>query len=170
MSYTKTIVSIALFAAITCALTIFPSFPMPTGGYIHLGDAVIILSVFFLGKFSPVSAGIGSALADLILGYVMYVPATLIIKAAMALTAYGIYSLRRTNFTFVLGAVACEAVMSAGYFLYDSILFGIAVAAPSALLGLTQFAGGAIIGIALYFLLKDSGLKNLLHVTDKCDK
>ena len=47
---TKTLVMTALLAALTCAATMSIRIPTPgTGGYIHPGDAIVILSGIILG-------------------------------------------------------------------------------------------------------------------------
>ena len=47
---TKKIILAALFAALTCAATMSIRIPTPgTGGYIHPGDAIVILSGVILG-------------------------------------------------------------------------------------------------------------------------
>lgn len=69
----------ALFAALACVATMSIRIPTPgTGGYIHPGDAIVILSGVVLGPgYGFLAAGIGSALSDLIGGYFVYVPITI---------------------------------------------------------------------------------------------
>ena len=56
-----------------------------TQGYVHLGDAVIFISVLVLGKkYGTFAAGVGSAFADIFSGYAYYAPWTLVVKALMA--------------------------------------------------------------------------------------
>ena len=78
----KKIVMAALFAALACAATMSIRIPTPgTGGYIHPGDAIVILSGVVLGPvWGLLAGGIGSALADLLGGYLTYVPITFVIK------------------------------------------------------------------------------------------
>ena len=89
----KKIVMSALFAALACVATMSIRIPTPgTGGYIHPGDAIVILSGIVLGPlWGLLAGGIGSALADLLGGYFIYVPITFIIKGMVALTAGLIY-------------------------------------------------------------------------------
>ena len=70
----KKIVMTALFAALSCVATMSIHIPTPgTGGYIHPGDAVVILSGVILGPvYGLLAGGIGSAMADLIGGYFIY--------------------------------------------------------------------------------------------------
>lgn len=72
----------AAVAVATAALVI----PVPnTGGYIHMGDSMIFLSVLVLGwKYGAFASGVGSAIADVVLGYAQWAPATLMIKTLMA--------------------------------------------------------------------------------------
>ena len=64
----KKIVMAALLAAFACVATMSIRIPTPgTGGYIHPGDAIVILSGVILGPvWGLLAAGIGSAMADLI--------------------------------------------------------------------------------------------------------
>ena len=83
------VVFVALFAALICVGTMLVQIPIPaTGGYANLGDGVILIAAFLMGTgYATAAAGLGSMLADLLLGYVSYAPGTLIIKAGAALIA-----------------------------------------------------------------------------------
>ena len=75
----KTVMS-ALFASLACIATMSIRIPTPgTGGYIHPGDAVVILSGIVRGPaWGLLAGGIGSALADLLGGYFFYIPITFV--------------------------------------------------------------------------------------------
>lgn len=110
-------------AALACGATMVIRVPSPTGGYMNLGDCVVILAGCLLGPAGGAAAGgIGSALADLLAGYPAYVPATLVIKAIMGALVGGIY--RRSRRLLPLGALAAETVMVLGYWLFDGFLMG----------------------------------------------
>ncbi|PKM56774.1 MAG: hypothetical protein CVU98_09495 [Firmicutes bacterium HGW-Firmicutes-3] len=83
---TKTLTYSGLMAALTFISTSILSFPSPfTGGYIHIGDALVLSCGVVLGKRNgALAAGIGSALADIYLGYASWALPTFIIKALMA--------------------------------------------------------------------------------------
>ena len=83
---TKKIILAALFAALACVATMSIRIPtIGTGGYIHPGDAIVILCGVILGPvWGFLAAGIGSCMADLLGGYFVYVPITLIIKGLVA--------------------------------------------------------------------------------------
>ncbi|NLP30670.1 MAG: ECF transporter S component [Clostridiales bacterium] len=84
---TNKLILTGLMIAITAVATMVIAIPIPfTSGYIHLGDSMVFLSVFILGwRYGAIAAGVGSALADLFLGYVHWLPWTLCIKAIMAI-------------------------------------------------------------------------------------
>ena len=86
---TKKIVMTALFAALACVATMSIRIPTPgTSGYIHPGDAIVILSGIILGPaYGFLAAGIGSCMADLLGGYFIYVPITFAVKGLVALFA-----------------------------------------------------------------------------------
>ena len=77
----------AVFAALILVSTMFLSIKLPNG-YANLGDGFVIVGALLLGKYyGACAAAIGTGLADLFEGYALYAPATIIIKALMALVA-----------------------------------------------------------------------------------
>jgi len=85
-SKSKRLAYAGLMTALTTISTAALAIPTPfTGGYIHLGDAMVLSCGVVLGKkYGALAAGIGSALADLLLGYTQWVLPTLVIKGLMA--------------------------------------------------------------------------------------
>jgi uncharacterized membrane protein len=126
---TKKWVMAALFAALTTICTMIIKIPTPTGGYIHPGDGMVLLCGIVLGPgMGALAAGIGSMLSDLFSGYLVWVPATFIIKALTAAVAGVLF--RKTSRLFagnktastvrvVLGGIIGEAIMVFGYFLFE---------------------------------------------------
>ena len=148
------LVMTGLFMAMTCVATMVLVVPSPTGGYMNLGDAVVLLGAFLLGPvYGGLAGGIGAALADLLAGYAMYAPATLVIKILMGLAAGILYRCIGNGWKTV-GLVGCgvvaEGIMVIGYWLYDGFLLkslaGSAVGIPA---NLVQ----AVFGIAAATLL-----------------
>ena len=156
----KKLLMTALFAALACVATMSIRIPTPgTNGYIHPGDAVVILSGIILGPFwGMLAGGIGSALADLIGGYFIYVPITLVIKGLIALIAGVVYQkigkTSKTRYTAViLGGVTDIILVAGGYFLCESFMYGAAGAAASIPANIIQGIGGLIIACVLYPIL-----------------
>ena len=76
----------ALFAAAVAATTAYVlHIPLPTGGYVHVGDALIYLAACLLPTPWAMAAGaVGGAVADLLTAP-MWAPATFVIKALLCL-------------------------------------------------------------------------------------
>lgn len=137
-------------AALTTVATLLIQIPSPTKGYINLGDVLVNLSAWILGPvYGAAAAGIGSAMADLISGYTVYAPATLIIKAAMAVVSYLVFSKvsgkYKTFPALASGAVAAEIVMVAGYAVFAGFLYG---SVSSALLSVPENIVQGVFGAA----------------------
>lgn len=126
---TKKLVIGALLAAFTTVATMVIKFPTPTFGYIHLGDGLVLLCGIVLGPIGgALAAGIGSMFADLFTGYVIFAPATLLIKATTAMLAGYLFHKSNWNLTkkTLLCAIPSECIMVIGYFLYEIALTMIA--------------------------------------------
>lgn len=152
------LVLVSVFAALCCVATMVIHIPIPaTNGYINLGDCVVLLGAFMLGPvYGMAAGGIGSMLADILLGYAAYAPGTLVIKGLMALCAALMFrALRgRSRFAPVLGALTGELIMVIGYFAYESLLLGYGLAAAASIpANAVQGVGGAVAGIVLYHAL-----------------
>ncbi|MEZ3487150.1 MAG: ECF transporter S component [Lachnospiraceae bacterium] len=156
----KKTVMTALFAALACVATMSIRIPTPgTGGYIHPGDAIVILSGVILGPaWGFLAAGIGSAMADLIGGYFIYVPVTFAVKGIVACLAGIIYHrigrTSRSQYTAViLGGIVDIIFVAGGYFLCEIPLYGLSAAMASVPANLIQGLSGLIIAFVLYPIL-----------------
>ena len=140
----------------TLLLTLI-SIPLPSGyGYVNLGDAGVFLSAMLLpGWLGALAAGVGAALADLILGWAIYAPMTLLVKGTTALLA-GL-ALRRAKKIAIPLALLCCLIIPLGYFLYETIL----LTAPVAVVNILPNALQAILGASLGTLV-GRHLKKLL--------
>ncbi|MDR2133401.1 MAG: ECF transporter S component [Clostridiales Family XIII bacterium] len=83
---TEKLILTGLMTALIAATTAVIAIPVPfTNGYVHPGDSMIFMAVLLLGRRrGALAAGIGSALADTLLGYFLWAPFSLVIKAGMA--------------------------------------------------------------------------------------
>ena len=135
---TRTIILTALLAALTTVATMVIRIPTPLagGGYIHLGDGLVLICGILLGPgLGAVAAGVGSMLADVFAGSSAYVPATLAIKALTAAAGGWLYhrmaghSSLHTPVRVALAGIPAEVIMVAGYYLYE---VGLQIAAGSA--------------------------------------
>lgn len=152
-------VAAAMLAALTCIATLVLVIPIPiaSGGYINLGDCIVLLSGWFLGPvYGCAAAAIGSFLADVFTGFLAYAPATLLIKGLMALLAGLLFQTLRKAcpkqhfVSRLLSAVLCELFMAGGYFLYECLLLGNGIAAVAGIpWNLLQGAAAVILAVPL---------------------
>ena len=146
----------ALFAALISLATMLIRVPSPLGGYINLGDGIILVAAMLLNPVSAmIAAAIGSATADLLSGYPMYAIGTLIIKGLAAFVAATVVRHKARgriypNRAILLAGVCGEAVVVAGYFLYGALALGYGLAAVASIPGdLCQGVLGVIVMILL---------------------
>ena len=142
-----------MLAALVLVATSFFKLPVSlTQGYIHLGDGFILLGAALLsGHTAVIAAALGSALADLLGGYTMYVLPTFLIKGAVGLVAAWTFAKQRPLWLRALGMVLAEAVMVLGYFFVEWLVlgYGLAAAASAIFPNIVQGLSGVIIGLAL---------------------
>jgi len=106
----------AVFTALVCVATIIFSIYIPaTEGFFNIGESMVFLSALLFGPFvGAFAGGVGAALADLLLGFPHYAPATIIVKACEGAV---VGALKKRNpklssrldwkfFTVILGVVA----------------------------------------------------------------
>ena len=127
MKHTKKLVLTALFAALTFCATFVIKVPTVTGGYVNLGDSLVLTSAWVLGPVGILSAALGSALSDLLGGYPIYILPTFIIKGLMAFVAWGLFKIipiKRTFVSRVIGAIAAEIIMVGGYYIVEAVFMG----------------------------------------------
>lgn len=153
----------ALFAALACVATMVISFPIPaTQGYINMGDCMVLMSGWILGGlYGALAGGIGSALADLLLGYTVYAPGTFIIKALMAAAAFLVFTALKNKLpspvSRIISGICAEAIMVAGYFLYESVFLGYGLGAvPSIFSNLIQACGGLVLSVLIMEIIKSN--------------
>ena len=168
----RKIVIAALLAAMVTAATYVIKIPF-VGGYINFGDILVIISGWIAGPvYGALAAAIGSALCDVMAGYVAYVPATFIIKGLVAVTAFYGYRKIRNIFGMIFSAFVGEVLMVAGYFLFEALFMGLGwgalVSVPyNCIQGSVSFVGAAVLFCAIS---KNKYLKNEAEVLKKVDK
>ena len=129
-STTKKIVISSIMAVLVFVATNIIKIPFSSQGYFNIGDCVVLLCGWILTpSYAFLAAGIGSLLADVFSGYIIYAIPSLIIKGFMAVSAHYIYKLlsMRINkiIARVLSGLAGELVMVLGYFIFEVFLYGV---------------------------------------------
>lgn len=162
-----------LAAALMCmiiVLTMFIKIPVPmTQGYVHLGDAVIFLSVLILGrKYGAACAGLGSMMADIFCGMVIWAPWTFVIKFAMAYVmgvilegSGSVVSKGREISAMLCGGI----IMTIGYFIAEWVIYGNwAIAVLGIPWNIGQFTVGVVLaGVVSVYLCKSPAKKSFTY-------
>lgn len=157
----------SVMAALTFVMMLI-SVPLPGGGYANLGDAAVLISGAALGALcGGISAGVGAAIADVVLGFPIYAPGTFLIKAMVAMTAAFTVKIakratgiRKTLITVMMFALG-EVIMAVGYFIYEFVILGYGAGAVSGLIGnIAQGAVCLILGVFLYAALGKIKINN----------
>lgn len=143
-----------MFAALTCVATMIIKIPSPLNGYLNLGDCIVLVSAWILSPgYAFFAAGVGSALADLFSGYVVYAPATFVIKGLMAIVAFEVFKLLSRKLkslpSRIISGVCAEIVMILGYFVFEGFMYGFAPSLVNIPANAIQGLAGIIVGTLL---------------------
>jgi len=161
---TNSLTFLGLLIALVVVSTMVITIPIPgTQGFIHLGDSMIFLVAVFFGKRKgAIAGGLGSALADLLLGYSHWILPTLVIKSIMGYVV-GLIAEPNSTRLFTPRNVFALAVgalwMVTGYFFAGAALKGsFIVSLGSVPANLLQGFGGAAIFAPLGMALRKTGV------------
>ena len=153
---TKKLVTAALFAALACVATMIIKIPSPLkGGYLNIGDCIVLLCGWMLSPvYGFVAAGLGSGLADLLSGYLIYAPATFIIKGLMALIACYTFKLIHKSLGHnlparIVSGILAEIVMVLGYYVFEGFIYGFIASVVNIPANAIQGIVGLILGTIL---------------------
>ena len=168
------IVIASLLAALCCVATMVIQIPTPTGGFVNLGDTVIVFASSLLSPvYAFLAAGIGSALSDILAGYPQYAAATFVIKGLMALVmclllrAFCKISKDTSFYSIVFTVIAAlcgEVIMVGGYFLFEAAVLSYGMGAVASVIpNMVQAAAGILGGTILTTLVKKTKIHTLLQ-------
>lgn len=116
----KTLALSSVFIGAIVLLTMWPTFPiLLVGGYFNFGDVLVMSMGYTLGFPFAALAGVGAALADLLLGWGQYALFTLIIKGIEA--SIIVFFVKQDKIPFYAYLLA-GIWMAAGYGLTDAFL------------------------------------------------
>jgi uncharacterized membrane protein len=163
------LVMTALFTAICCVVTMIIQIPSPLKGYVNIGDSVVLLAGWLLQpQYGILAAGLGSALADIFSGYILYAPVTFVIKGLMALNAYycfkGFNKVLNKSMSRIISGIISELIMIVGYLIFDGILYGFMAAFATISSSFIQGFAGLILGITLVNVCEKSFMIRMRNV------
>ena len=148
----------ALLAAFVCVATMIIRLPSPLGGYINLGDCVVLISGWLLSPlYGFAAAAVGSAMADVFSGYIMYAPATFVIKGLMALCAHYIGK-KGGLMRNIMGGTCAEALMVVGYYVFEGFVYGFVPSLVNIPANAVQGLFGVVSAVVLIKLFEKHGI------------
>ena len=136
-----------VFAVIVLLTTLTGAFaPIGEGAYLHIGDAFIYLVALLLPTPYAVGAAvIGSSLADILLHSSIYIPATIVTKAAVVIVAKALLRYAKTPLMQDVLVSLCGIVNILGYFLAECMMHGINGAASGIMFNALQALACALV-------------------------
>ncbi|NLZ45844.1 MAG: TIGR04002 family protein [Clostridiales bacterium] len=145
----KLLTMTALLAALVYVLTAFLHIPT-NNGYTHVGDGVVFLAASMLPLPYAMAVGaIGAGLADTLSGFIIWLPATFIIKAVTSLYFTNkkpkILCLRN-----ILAVIPAWLTCVAGYTLYEGTFIS---NYKAAIIALPSYTIQIVASMAVYILL-----------------
>lgn len=155
----KRITMTAMFAALICILTYFIKIPT-LNGYINIGDTLILLiGVLLPPVYSFFASAIGSSLADIFSGYMIYAPITFLIKGSISVISYFIYNAlkkKSNNFmSLLISFIIAELFMVTGYYIFEGFMYGFIASLANILFNLSQGIVSIIIALLLHKIIKN---------------
>jgi len=151
---TREIAISAIMAALVCATTLLIQIPIPaTQGFFNIGDAMVMVAALTFGPIVGFFAGgVGSSLADLIGGWYVWIPFTLVIKGLEGFLAGSIMVLDDEDKGVkkkIVAWIVAGSEMVVGYFLVQYYMYGLGAALTEMPFNIMQMVVGGIIGIPL---------------------
>ena len=153
---TNLLVKYSVLIAMTTVMTMVIRIPtIGTNGYLNLGDMVVFIAAMMLGKKGGfVVGGIGSSLADILLGYTHYAPITFVVKGLEGFIA-GIILETKIGKKYPLIATVVGGVwMALGYYFAETFMYGAKAALAGIPGNIMQGLFGAVTAVILFKALK----------------
>jgi len=147
----------AVMTAVIAVLTFAVQIPIPaTGGYIHFGDVgVYFTSLAFGPVVGLVGGGLGCALADVLSGYAVWAPLTLVAHGLQGFIA-GYFGKGKGLTRMLIGWGLGSVALIATYFLGEWFMYGLGYGGALSEVGpnFIQEAVGGLIGIPLVLAVR----------------
>ena len=151
-------IALTALTVVVALMTLFVRIPLPSRGYFNFGDVAVVFSGLVLGQLAQrrkffwgaAAGGVGSAMADIVGGFGMFAPITLVAKGLEGgLCALASGKPRSARWIFLLLG---GAAMVGSYFIAEALMpnIGLQGAVSEVVPNLIQ-AGGGIAGGTLTY-------------------
>jgi len=151
------IAAAAVFASLVFVTTYLFTINIPaTSGYFNFGEAIIYVASILFGPIAGgLAGGIGAATSDVLLGYAVFAPGTLVIKIIEGLIVGFLYlklqkRLANRTISATIAITTGGLEMVAGYLIYEQIIgYSLTNALFEVPFNLVQMAVGLFIAIPI---------------------
>ena len=166
---------ISIFTALNFVITYWIQIPIPaTGGYINIGDITVMFTALLFGPIiGGIAGGLGPMLADIFSPYIIYAPATVVIKGIEGFLIGLISNPKdckgRVSYRDIIAVLIGGILIPLGYFIYEAFILGLGVAVALVEMpgNFFQFGFAAIGSILLITASRKNIIESLPQVFDK---
>ena len=127
-SPTRQIVTAALGIALVFAFTSFVNVRLPiaaNGGLIHLGNVpLFIIAILYGRRLGALAGGLGMALFDVVGGWLLWAPFTLVIVGLMGYSVGAICENRRSLAAYAVALTVACLIKVVGYYAAEGLIYG----------------------------------------------
>lgn len=153
----KAVIQLSLMAVMSATVTVGTlviRIPNPMGGYFNVGDVMIFVAALtFNPLVAGVAGGLGSAIADMLMGYVVFAIPTFVIKGLEGLLASRITN-KKSIYRDVLAVIVAGIAMIVGYFIVEVFMWGIGGAIAEVPANIAQIFLGGVVGVPIAVILR----------------
>lgn len=125
---TRQVVFGALFIAMVFVCTAFVNVRLPiaaNGGLVHLGNVpLFFIAIWYGRRYGALAGGIGMALFDVMSGWALWAPFTLVIVGLMGYVVGAICEKNCTMGRITLALLAACLIKITGYYVAEAIIYG----------------------------------------------
>ena len=148
-NHTRLMCISGIFSALVFVITAYLHIPT-YNGYVHCGDGLIFIAACILPMPYSIMIGVlGALLADLLTGFAIWAPGSVVIKGMLAIlfTCKSNKIITKRNLFMLLPAALISAL---GYYLYEALITGSLVASLAGIPGsLVQAVASSVVFVAL---------------------
>ena len=134
------------------------------GGLIHLGNVPLFIAAILFGKRTGmIAGGIGMGLFDLLSGWTLWAPFTLVIVGCMGLVVGAVTENKKTFPRYILAMVLACVIKIVGYYIAEGFIYGNWIAPVSSIPGnLVQIGVAAVITLIIIEPLRAAASHTIL--------
>ena len=135
------------------------------GGLIHLGNVPLFIAAILFGKRTGmIAGGIGMGLFDLLSGWTLWAPFTLVTVGIMGLVVGMVTEKKKSFPRYILAMVLACIIKIVGYYIAEGIIYGNWVAPAASIPGnLVQIGVAAVITLIVIEPLRLAAEKTILR-------